>query len=249
MTGRVLRGGQWAAELQRHLPAGSLQQWMASDCEVLKRDAHSLVALAELQRQPCYLKFYCPKSLLQRLTFRLGYSRAVDAFDKAVLLLAHDIAVPAPLACLRADDGLLLVTEGIDKARDLKRCWQDSDPLAPMLPAAAESVARMHRAGFAHGDCKWSNLLWSEPRVYLVDLEAVNPCKPGSAAQWRDLARFTVNAEDMALPAADYEQFLALYCQHMGIGRETALAAMQGPLASLRQRHKSKYGERGARLV
>lgn len=245
----IVRGGQWAADLQAQLPRGSLSQWMASDCRIVKRDSHSLVALAELQQQLCYLKLYRPKSPLQRLAFRLGHGRAVAAFDHALLLSARDIAVPTPLACLRVDDGLLLVTEGLAGASDLKSYWQASDSLLPLLPAAAESLALLHRTGFAHGDCKWSNLLWHDHRIYLVDLEAVTACAPASAAQWRDLARFTVNAEDMGLPKADYDNFLSPYCRHMGIERELVLASMQAPLTRLRRRHESKYGERGARLV
>ncbi|RLQ22130.1 hypothetical protein DWB85_09350 [Seongchinamella sediminis] len=246
---RPLRGGDWAAGLQRELPPQSPEQWLASHCQVVKRDSHSLVALGELQQRYCYLKFYRPKSPLQRLAFRLGRGRAVQAFDSATLLAASDIAVPAPLACVRVPGGLLLVTAGMALARDLKSCWQDRESMAPLLAGAAQALAALHRGGFAHGDCKWSNLLWCDDRVYLVDLEAVELCRPGSAAQWRDLARFTVNAEDLALPAPDYQDFLARYCQLMGLDQGTALSGIAQPLERLRRRHRGKYGPRGERLV
>lgn len=222
---------------------------MNDHCRVVKRDSHSRVALGELQRKHCYLKLYQPKSSLQRLAFRLGRGRAVQAFDNAALLAASNIPVPGPLACLRVQGGLLLVTEGMEQGRDLKSCWQGEELMTPLLLAAAGSIASLHRSGFAHGDSKWSNLLWSDNHVYLVDLEAVRACSPGSAAQWRDLARFTVNAEDLGLPSADYEGFLTRYCQQMDIDREAAIAAMQVPLGRLRRRHQGKYGQRGARLV
>lgn len=249
MTMRLLRGGEWASELQNHLPLQALDQWMRQRCLVVKSDRHSLVALGELQQKYCYLKLYQPKYPVQQLVFRLGRGRAVQAYDHALRLAASNIPVPQPLACMQVDGGVLLVTEGMERARDLKSCWQDKGSMVPQLSAAAESLASLHRGGFAHGDSKWSNLLWSDNRVYLVDLEAVQACRPGSAAQWRDLARFTVNAEDLALPSADYEAFLASYCQHRDIGRAAVLAAIQQPVKRLRRRHRRKYGERGKRLV
>lgn len=245
----LLRGGDWAASFQRELPPGPPEQWLESHCRVVKRDSHSLVALGELQQGHCYLKFYRPKSPLQRLAFALGHGRALQAFDQAALLAASGIRVPAPLACLRVPGGMLLVTEGMAQARDLKSCWQQGEVMRPLLAAAAQALADLHRGGYAHGDCKWSNLLWSDNCLYLVDLEAVQACEPGSPAQWRDLARFTVNAEDLSLPGADYEAFLAGYCQLRGVSREALVAEMAPALARLRRRHRDKYGERGARLL
>ena len=249
MKPRILRGDPGTVELPQQWAGKSLHEWMANDCQLLKRDSHSLVALATLSQGLSYLKFYQPKNALQRLAFRLGLGRGVQAFDNAMRLADAGIPVPTPLACLIVDGGMLLLTEGMEAAVDLKSLWQGSGAQPVSLVPAAELLAKLHLAGFSHGDCKWSNLLCGADGMSLVDLEAVTDCSPGSSAQWRDLARFTVNAEDLGVDAADYEDFLRAYCRQTDVTQAQVIANMQSPLARLRKRHRSKYGERGSQLV
>ena len=249
MKPRILRGDPGTGELQQQWAGKSLQEWMVNDCQLLKRDSHSLVALAPLPQGLSYLKFYQPKNALQRLAFRLGFGRGVQAFDNAKRLADAGVPVPAPRACLLVDGGIMLLTEGMEGAVDLKSLWQGSGAQPVSLVPAAELLAKLHLAGFSHGDCKWSNLLCGADGMSLVDLEAVGECPPGASAQWRDLARFTVNAEDLGVDAADYEDFLCAYCRQTDATQAQVIANMQSPLARLRKRHRSKYGERGSQLV
>lgn len=251
MSRRVLRGGAWADDALQQLPQ-SASVWLQGNCTVLKRDSHSLVALGEIGGQVCYLKLYTPKNRLQGALFALGRCRAVDAYDAAEALMLAGIAVPAARACLLLEEGVLLAAEGLPAARDLKAMWTQGLPEAEghaLMYAAGDALARLHSAGFAHGDCKWSNLLWHQQRCYLVDLEAVVRCEHPHRRQARDIARFTVNAEDLGVDAEAYGCFLEAYRTHCNLDYDALYAAMAADLKRLRARHLKKYGARGAPLV
>ncbi len=250
----VLRGERWAEVLLEALasPPPDTRSWMDTHTRVIKSDDHSLVGLLELAGEPSYLKYYQQKSILQQLWFWLGRGRGVRAFDRAGQLAAAGVPVPQARACVLVPGGMLLLAQGLEQAIDLKALWQVEGPgqnVSAVLAMAARTLADLHRAGYAHGDCKWSNLLWWEERVYLVDLEAVSRAAPGDAGQARDLARFTVNAEDLGVGADHYHDFLEGYCEAVGVPRDTVVDRMQGDLQRYRARHREKYGERGARLL
>ena len=49
------------------------------------------------------------------------------------------------------------------KGRDLRALWLEQPEPARaelLMRGAADTLAALHLAGFAHGDGKWSNLLW-----------------------------------------------------------------------------------------
>ena len=251
---RVLRDDGWAGDLAGRLASGpdSIDSWMEHQTRVLKRDTHSCVGLLEVGAGLCFLKLYRSKSLLQSLGFQLGQGRGVHSYDAAGRLAAAGVAVPAARCVLLVPGGMLLLTEGLVDSADLKSLWLQRGPAEEFrrwLVAAGEALATMHLAGFAHGDCKWSNFQCSAAGVALVDLEAVRRSAPGSAGQYRDLARFTLNAEDMGLPPNDFELFLATYLAATGADREASLHQILKPLQPLRAKHLEKYGPRGHQLI
>ena len=251
---RVLRGQAWAQILCSAIePAGeNVGAWMGTHTQVLKQDKYSQVGLLHLEGELCYLKLYRPKSTLQQLRFRLGRGRAVQNFDSATALRAVAVPVPEARACLRVPGGMLLLAQGITQASDLQRLWQQHcsrETQENIMHQAALALACLHRQGFAHGDCKWSNMLWAQEQLYLVDLDAVVTARAGSAQQARDLARFTLNAEEQELQPALYEKFLQEYLQLTTVARQDVMQAMLPPLQKLRQRHQQRYGAGGQRLV
>lgn len=250
----TLRGDHWAQLLRRELdrPPPDAAAWVERHSELLKSDRYSRVGLLRLADELCYLKLYLSKSRWQQLGFRLGKGRGVHGFDAARALRDRGIAVPEPRACLLLAEGMVLLTEAIAGGRDLKALWQlgwDERTGTQLMVAAGEVIGGLHRTGFAHGDCKWSNLLWSGKRFYLADLEAVKPCRAGSAGSLRDLARFTLNAEDLALPRSQFETFVQSYLETSGLARRDLEVGVRPVLNELRRRHAVRYGERGHQLL
>ena len=251
---RVIRGEHWAQALLAKLVDADrdTSAWMDAHTHLLKRDRYSQVGLLQLAGRPCCLKLYRCKSSLQSLQFALGRGRAVNSFDGGHSLRAAGVAVPEALALLRVPGGMLLLCSAIEQAENLQMLWPRVDSCATreqILDRAAQLLARLHSAGFAHGDCKWSNWLWAQGQLYLVDLDAVCQAAAGDRRQARDLARFTLNAEELSLQPALYDLFLEGYLSAMGLSREVLMPPMLVELQRLRQRHLQHYGEPGQRLV
>jgi tRNA A-37 threonylcarbamoyl transferase component Bud32 len=219
---------------------------------LLKTDTFSRVGLLELQDQYCFLKLYLAKSALQRFGFRLGHGRGVHSFDAAQQLARAGLPVPSPLACLLVEEGMVLLTEGIAHSRDLRSLWLEqaaAGAALQLMGGAGGLLAALHLAGFAHGDCKWSNLLWNGAQMYLVDLEAVrrvkavrNPAMPLHARQLVDLARYTVDAEALGASPLQYAGFMDTYCSALGCRRELVSAGMLPAVEAIRKRHRASYG-------
>jgi tRNA A-37 threonylcarbamoyl transferase component Bud32 len=248
---RVLRGEQWAARLlQRLATVVDLRQWMKEHTRILKRNDNSLVGLLALSGELNYLKLYQSKSALQSAAFRLGKGRAVHSYDVSQELVQLGVPVPQPRACLQAGSQLLLLKQGLSETRDLNSLWlqgMDSADQALWMQRCGEVLGHLHREGFAHGDAKWTNLLCQHERLWLVDLDGVS--RSDQAAMYRDLARFTLNAEDRELDRELFEAFLDSYLRHTGTTRKAATDGLAAPLKKLRQRHLQQYGPRGRRLI
>lgn len=254
MDAGVLRGDRRGEELAAALGpdrAADTWSWLQDDCQVLKRDRHSLVALGQVAGERCYFKYYRHKSPLHAALVSLGQGRALRAYDRAQILAAAELPVAEPLACLRVAGGLLLITVAL-AGSDLKALWQERPSIViegELMASAGELLALLHRAGFAHGDCKWSNLLWDGKSFYLLDLEGVRKAAPGSSRQARDLARFTVNAEDMGMREEYFHRFLATYASICGLPEKELVQRMLPHVKTLRRRHLARYGHRGGQLL
>ncbi len=251
--GGILRGDRWAKSLREALAreGDDTASWMERHTQILKSDEHSRVGLLELEGELCYLKFYRQKSLGQQFMFWLARGRGVQAFDAADKLAQQDIAVPAARACILVPGGILLLTEGLEGARDLKAVWQgdlSGEDRKTLMNEVGQVLGKLHRQAFAHGDCKWSNLLRHEEKFYLVDLEGTDRAVVGGGKQARDLARFTVNAEDLGVTEPEFSPFMDTYCRLLETPQEVIVDRMMPDLKRYRARHRARYGERGAQL-
>lgn len=258
---RVLRGDDWAPWLRQCLPAAPAEilPWMEQHTRLLKSDTHSMVGLLSVQEQTCYLKLYIAKSALQNLGFRFAYGRGVHSFDAASRLLLAGLRVPAPRTCVQVPDAMLLLTEGMEDSCDLRALWlarPAEEASAMYMRQAGETLSALHLAGFAHGDCKWSNLLWTSEAFYLVDLEDVRRVRARAAQlkslhalQLQDIARFTADAERLRASPGQYEIFLQSYCASLHYPREKLLDQIKHPVEVIRKRHESKSGRRSQVLL
>lgn len=250
----ILRGDEWACELQDRLDSvdGDVTDWMVERTRLLKNDSTSVVGLLQLERGLCCLKLYRYQSALRRGLLYLGHGRPLRSFDTGQAMASQGLPVARPLACLRVADGGLLLTEGIADAQDMQSLWRagpDNTRRRQLLLGSADALAQLHRSAYAHGDCKWSNLLCNGEQWWLVDLDATAKAPPGSGRQARDLARYILNAEEMAVSAAEFDVFLSSYLQGTGQSRQQVVGQVMAPLRKLRARHLARYGPRGEPLL
>jgi tRNA A-37 threonylcarbamoyl transferase component Bud32 len=226
-------------------------RWFEEQVDIRKQSRNSVVGFLNIANRRYYLKLFVAHTFWQRSFISLGFSRALKSYDKANTLAACGIPVPAPQACLRHRDGIVLVTEALTGGNDMQALWEE-DTLAvdqQCWAAAGGLLADLHNASYYHGDYKWSNLLWRAGHFTLLDLEGVRSIIPGSARLYKDIARFTLNAEDMAAPAENYELFLAAYANSRGVSRREVALNTMPYLKQLRSRHEKKYGSRGHVLM
>lgn len=250
----ILRGDAWAARLQGHLsaPPNDIHEWMAEHTHRLQAERHTISGVLRLGGDFCFLKFYGFRRPLARLALRLRAPPALRAYDTAANLRWEEVTVPRPRACLLVRRGLLLLCKGVEASESLYYLYSGglNDELASHLMwAAGDEIAQMHLAGYAHGDLGWRNLLWGRDRLYITHLEDAHRAQPRSASQWRDLARFTVDAEELGLDPWYFEQFLEAYMRRIDVGKDELLACIEGPLGRARNKHRARHGTYPERLV
>jgi len=253
MSAGVVRGqGAVIPALQEALAsaAPAPAQWLEARGQLLKSEDLGIVGLVDLAGESCYIKFFLARSAVQRIGFALGLGRAPRAFDAGRELAARGIPVAEPMACLRLPQAMVLVTKAVPGA-DLKTLWltaQQGQDWSHIMSRTAVALARLHAAGFVHGDCKWGNLLWDGEGLVLVDLDSVRH-SASPQRRGRDLARFVLNAEELALDAEIFETFVSVYAENSDSEKAAVLELLAPSLAQLRQRHADKYGRRGVRLL
>jgi len=242
-TVRLIHGGAEWAGLLSDLANGT-EQWVRENGSVVKESEYELTARIRVNDQACFLKLYRYKSIWRRWFFAPGMRRPLGAYRIAREMAAAGSPVPAPLACLQVPEGVVLLMAALPESKNLADVWADLLDTAQLayLLAAARAIATVHLSGYAHGDCKWHNLVSSDDCCYLVDLDASRPAQIRSDRQARDVARFTVNAEEMQLAPALYTQFLNSYADITGWEREELVAHLRPHLDRFRRRHRKRYG-------
>lgn len=156
----------------------------------LKDGGSSSVTRVVLGDRTLVVKRYNIKSLGHWLRRFWRPSRAWHSWLAAHRLQFLDIATPAPLAMCESRFGPLrrrawLVTE-FCPGQDLLSLF---DPAGQELPAPEQRQAllkvfsELARQRISHGDCKATNLLWHQGRVWLIDLDAMQA--HSSEAAWR----------------------------------------------------------------
>ncbi|MEP4486184.1 MAG: lipopolysaccharide kinase InaA family protein [Halioglobus sp.] len=248
---QVVRGTcpELAARLkQDNIPA---TDWCSQHGQTIKESQHSWVGFLQLEDTSVYVKVFRSKGLAQQFALRLGRHRALRSFTSADNLLKAQLPVPLPIACLQVGADMLLVTQRLVEGDDLLSLWevQGEQLSAAVWRDAGVLIGQLHRAGFVHGDCKWSNMYLAHDRHHLVDLDSVARVGMGAPVQYRDVARFVLNAEDLNAPQKTVDTFLAAYAGEIGCSTGEVSAATLPLLKRLRQRHARTYGKRGQILL
>ncbi|MDX1650813.1 MAG: lipopolysaccharide kinase InaA family protein, partial [Myxococcota bacterium] len=134
----------------------------------------------------------------ERLKAALGRSPADREARRLARLHAAGVPVPPPLGrgVLPGGDRILVLP------------WIEGEPLAALLAgppaprrralaALGRAVARLHAAGFAHGDLHAENLLFAGGDPVLLDLQHARR-RAGEAARLRDLGALDYSLRDRA---------------------------------------------------
>ena len=191
-----------------------------------------------------YLKRYRYSSWRKRIRtmFRgtfFGKHRGQAEFTALRTMRALGIAVTPPIAHGARRIGhfvsaCFLITEEVPNARNLTTFARDvaagrqhlsRSQRQAMIDGLAQQVARMHAAGFSHGQLFWRNILVrlgddGSPEFFLLDAQPIPRWRRlGAAAAWwrRELANLTVSA----LPFTTRAERLRFLRRYLRCGRLT----------------------------
>lgn len=210
--------------------------------EHLTKDSHSaqvartVFEVAPGQRLPAIVKRPRARTWWRQVRMWLMPSRSARGWHTANALLHRDVPTPQPLALLERRRGpfvldSMLITEFVPGALDLEaylkreaearrgRDWARHK--ARLGAQLVRRVRQLHQRGFAHLDCKASNLLVTaapHPALLWIDMDGLRQVRHVTRPQVeRALARLHVSLLDLpGLTTTDRVRFLRAYCQRFG---------------------------------
>jgi len=234
----------------------NFSSWFDLHVEIIKQDTYSEVGFAEtLALGRVYVKRYRAKTWLHRVGIFHGRSRAARCFDNNTALLENAIPVPNPYCVVIEKDSLgfplqsYYLCQGLVSAPDFKSVFLNRAEYSygdgsEKFGNIGKQLALLHNAGYMHGDFKWSNVLLLGVQVFFVDLDNVKTVPESSMAGARDVARFILNAEDLAIDKTEINYFLEAYRTNRTASLDNFSDAVATNLKKLRRRHRVRYGGR-----
>ena len=160
--------------------------------------------------------------LKRKLETLVRRSRGERIWEYAPVLLEKGVLVQMPLVFFeKRYVGVLaktwLATAWLEEKIDLGSLAMDlqfrtTSEFSFLLHNSAKMVARLHNAGFLHGDLKWSNFLCIEDRsrVLLSDLDGIRRSR-SKRLKARDFARFVLSVFQYALKEELAESLINTY--------------------------------------
>jgi tRNA A-37 threonylcarbamoyl transferase component Bud32 len=173
--------------------------------------------------------------------FRL--SRAKRTWEYSDEMISNQISVPEPILFLEVKILIFavktyLATRWIKGACSLHHLALGKDRSHPfdhqtILSKCVDTLLQLHKAGFIHGDLKWSNLLYVQNRnfdIVITDLDALKKT-PSPWSQGRDFARFLIAPEKYPMKEETIELLIERYLEATGPSRSTMEKAIRGYLS------------------
>ena len=177
-----------------------------------RRSRHARSLAIETPHGVCHVKSYpSPGGALARRAFAMGRALAAAGFAAPVVLLAG-----------RSGRAGLLVTAdtgGEDLLVALARLASPGDDTRvrkrDLLRRLGTEVARLHAAGFVHGDLVPPNLRWRDGEFVFLDNDRTRRAWPGARRNLVQLGRFVVPG----VTASDRARVLHAYASARGLDR------------------------------
>lgn len=118
----------------------------------------------------------------------------------------------------------------------------DENALLPTAKAGVTLVARLHGAGYLHGDLKWSNVLKSEKNpetVFFTDLDHLIPCRI-AFLYGKDFARYVLSALEYGFSRSFARQLVQWYLDEIPSNRKSVELGLRWTLLKKRSRYENR---------
>jgi hypothetical protein len=204
----------WHGLVHPELPIAPHQAVVAAGAEAGRRSRHARTQRVELGGLVVYVKAYpAPDGRRARRAFRMGHALERAGFGApdgllvgrrggAGVLVTRDVGAPALLEAV----AVVGATGSLAAKRRL-------------LAGLGEQVARLHEAGFVHGDLVPSNLLVHDAGLVFLDHDRTRRGRPlvwwGGRRNLVQLGRFVVPG----ITLSDRARVLRAYAEQRGFGK------------------------------
>ncbi len=181
---------------------GFLDQAMRTPAKNFKHDKTTSVVMLELDAHKIVLKRYNPRSWGHKIKRALRRSRARQCWSMSYAFANAGLNVSKPILMFEARFGPIRSNayfannylQGEELLSSLPT--MPIDQQQKVVDAIHKAFALMQQHKLSHGDMKASNLLWSEEKLYFIDLDAAT--KHRTIWSWRlahrkDKKRFLKN--------------------------------------------------------
>lgn len=179
--------------------------------KLLKADPTTTLALYQIDNKTLVVKRYNIKGFWHGLKRCLSPSRAAKCWRNAHRLLTLNIATPKPIAIIEKRFGLLrqeayfiyeFVSGTICSDIFTSRTTQQKN-FSPFAEKVIFLIKQILDANLSHGDLKTANFIFTENKVFLIDLDALRshflPFMH-RRAKTKNIQRFLANwCDDLAL--------------------------------------------------
>ena len=222
-----------------------------SAISVIKEEpSRSIFSATLLNQQTLFCKSYRDSGIAAMLRAVFKGNRAQQSHDKVNLFTAAGATAPQSMGYVIKKTGLLAresvhFSEYLEDAKTLYDfvATADDQELSHVLSQVAQQLARVHSAGYVHGDTKLHNLLIDNASVYFVDLDSVRAIsKKYSPA--RDLARLLVGLSEASIEQSFLAGLMEVYYKTAAVDKKTLASDIRLIIPDFQKKHLKKYGRK-----
>lgn len=150
---------------------------------IIQDNFKSKLGIVHLDGRQIVIKRHNYKSVWHRFRRYFRPTRASKNWAMSQILLAHNIWVPTPVACVETRIGCLTgksfflyeYVEGVMGEDYFKNHIDSPEKTEQGMDLVIGLVNRIKALNFIHGDIRMSNLLFKDDKICLLDLDDIKP--------------------------------------------------------------------------
>jgi len=230
------------------------EEWLRCNTFKIKSDAKKESGIVNFSSSKAvFIKRFFIDSPWKKILYALYRDQALQTFRLSLDMASAGIPVPRPLAVIRNPEGekkaVYLLSEALIHCRTLKKTimgLSDHVQVQDLLDYLAFLAAKMHNAGFFHGDMKWKNIM-IDPRsndsACFIDLDAAGRLSSRYDRRYaRDLARFCIDIQENLPYRGQEQRFITTYSRFAARTPQSIMEHIQPYHMKIAAKHRTKYG-------
>ncbi len=230
------------------------EEWFRCNIFNIKSDEKKESGIINISSSKAvFVKRFFINNTWQKILYALYKDQALQTFKLSLDMASAGIPIPRPLAVIRDPErkkkAVYLLSEALSNYRTLKKTITDfKNPVQvqDVLDYLAGLLARMHNAGFFHGDMKWKNIMIdarSNNSACFIDLDTAGRLISRRDRRYaRDLARFCIDIQESLPQQGQDQRFIMSYSRFAARTPQAIMEHIQPYHMKIAAKHRTKYG-------